>query len=261
MTEHPSKAPRGAIAPALPSATILLARDGPQGLEVLMQQRSLALGAFAGMLTFPGGKIGPEDYDLGMRARTRGIADDTPEMAAHKIGAIREAFEECGVLLARDSEGRTVDATAEARDGNFNDFVLQRGLILAADLLVPFAHWITPEFAARRFDTWFFLAPFPGAQVAQHDGGEMEETIWTTPAAAIAAADAKQRSLMFTTRANLMRLAESQTIEQALARAQVSKTPSVMPVRYETATGPVLRISAEAGYSLTEMTLAAAAGQ
>ncbi|MGE0733194.1 MAG: NUDIX domain-containing protein [Alphaproteobacteria bacterium] len=255
MTEH------SPIAPAVPSATILLLRDGSHGIEVLMQQRSQTLGAFAGMLTFPGGKIGPEDYSPEMCARTRGIANDTPELAANKIGAIREAFEECGVLLARDRHGRTVDATAEARDGHFAEFVLQRDLTLAGDLLVPFAHWITPEFAARRFDTWFFLAPFPGAQVALHDGGEMDDTIWTTPAAAIAAADAKQRSLMFTTRANLMRLAESQTIEQALARARVSKTPSVMPVRHETATGPVLRIPAEAGYSLTEMTLAAAAGQ
>jgi len=245
----------------MPSATILLLRDGSHGIEVLMQQRSRTLGAFAGMLTFPGGKIGPEDYSPEMRARTRGIADDTTELAANKIGAIREAFEECGVLLARNRDGQTVDATAEARDGNFADLVLRRDLTLAGDLLVPFGHWITPEFAARRFDTWFFLAPFPGAQVALHDGGEMDDTIWTTPAAAIAAADARQRSLMFTTRANLMRLGESQTMAQAFERARRSRVHAVMPIRFETATGPVLRIPDDVGYKLTEMTLAAASGQ
>ena len=262
MTNPSSIGDRAAAKPALPSAAILLLRDGPDGIDVLMQQKSQTVGAFAGMLTFPGGKLGPEDHGAELQARTHGIADDTPELAANKIAAIREAFEECGVLLARDAAGQTVDATGDSREGNFAALVAARKLKLAADLLVPFAHWITPEFAPRRFDTWFFLAPFPGAQVARHDvGGEMDDTIWTTPADAIAATDAKQRAMMFATRAILMRLAESRTVAAALARARHAQILPVMPFKVETPAGPMLRIRDDAGYALTEVTLAVGAGR
>jgi len=107
---------------------------------------------------------------------------------------VREAFEECGILLARQRGQRALIAAVDLKgiedrwrarlakdEASIVDLVEAEDLELATDLMVPFAHWITPTFAPRRFDTWFFLAEAPEDQIALHDGSESVDSVWIAP--------------------------------------------------------------------------------
>src|SRR5215472_11930509 len=164
----PSQPPKVPVTP-VPAATLLLVRDGPEGIEVLLTTRHAAAGFAAGAAVFPGGKLDADDHASASADR----AGDP-----FRIAAIRETFEESGILLARRGLGDAMlsgAALAElvARDPSPPDFAafIERGaLTLATDQLVPFAHWITPVDQPKRYDTRFFLAPAPPGQMAQHDG-------------------------------------------------------------------------------------------
>jgi 8-oxo-dGTP pyrophosphatase MutT (NUDIX family) len=242
----------------IPAATLLVARDGPQGIEVLMIVRHDAAGFAAGACVFPGGKVDAADRALITDvANPDGLAD---EALAYRIAAIRETFEEGGVLLARMTRGGPMLSAAALRDlagrhdgKNFTAFVTNTGLQLATDLLVPFAHWITPKFSPKRFDTQFLLAPAPFDQVAIHDGREAVEARWITPAAAIEASDQRKLKLVFATRMNLAKLGRSHTVAEAIETARRARIVTVSPEIVDTPTGQVLRIPAEADYGLTEL--------
>src|SRR5579864_1586414 len=168
------------------AATLLVVRDGPVGIEVLMIVRHDAAGFAAGAMVFPGGKVDSADRSLISAAANPEKLSD--EALAYRIAAIRETFEEGGVLLARARPGSGMLSDATLRDlgvrhdtKDFARFVGDAGLELATDLLVPFAHWITPKFSPKRFDTQFLLAPAPADQVAVHDGREAVESRWITP--------------------------------------------------------------------------------
>jgi 8-oxo-dGTP pyrophosphatase MutT (NUDIX family) len=259
--------PKPQPVPALPSATILLLRERSQELEVFMVQRHHQVDFAMGALVFPGGKVDPADREPGLRQRCSGAPDADDELAVW-LAAIRETFEESGILLARPGtspdlvtgeqlrqvESRHRDALNHGQT-SLREIVESEDLTLACDLLVPFAHWITPEVAPKRFDTHFFLVSAPPDQVAAHDGRESVDSLWTTPSAALAEADAGRCTIVFPTRLNLMKLGRSQRVEEALAAARASSVVTVMPRVEQTDTGPVIRIPPEAGYDLTDASL------
>jgi len=170
--------------PPIPAATVVLVRDGRAGLETLMLRRNVDV-TFGGMWVFPGGRVDPGDGD----SDSERDSDGDSERAARRA-AVREAAEEAGLVV----------------DG---------------DALVPFAHWTTPQWAPKRFATWFFLAPAPEGVVAI-DGGEIHDHVWVTPSAALARHAAGEIELAPPTWVTLHRLAESPNVAAALQRAAAS---------------------------------------
>ena len=205
------------------------------------------------------------DRNPALRARAEGADGLGGDGLAFRIAAIREAFEECGILLARargssDLVGRErVDSirrrfASALADHSLDMLVLAEAedLVLACDHLVPFAHWITPEPQPKRFDTHFFLAGAPPDQEAMHDGHESIDSVWITPAALVEAADAGKWYVMFPTRLNAQKFGRSASIADALAAARSSPVVTVMPAGRKVEGGRRLRIPAGAGYGLTE---------
>ncbi len=124
-------------------------------------------------------------------------------------------------------------------------------LVLACEELVPFAHWITPTFMPKRFDTYFYLAIAPPQQIALHDGREMVDSVWLRPADALAQAAAGSRTIVPATLLNVGKLGFSSTVAEALAVARAKPVVTVQPELVEQAEGILLRIPAEAGHGVT----------
>jgi len=225
------------------AATVLLVRDRPAGLEVFMVERHHQIDFATGALVFPGGKVDDADTDPRLRARCAGAEALDDAALALRVAAIRETFEECGVLLAHGL------ARAPAADPDFTGLVLRESLALACDRLVPFAHWITPEVVPKRFDTYFFLAAAPADQLALHDGRESVDSLWIAPAAALGEAEAGRRTIIYPTLMNLARLAQARDVADAFARAAAQPVVTVQPALAVGAGGKrELRIPADAGY-------------
>lgn len=231
--------------PAKPrlSATILLLRDAP-GLEVLMVQRHYEIDFASGALVFPGGKTCEDDERPGWSDHVDGGEDDGSR--AVRIAAIRELFEEAGILLARPVARRGAGQPLVGRDiagaldghrgpvdrgeASFLDLVRREGLVLACDALVPFGHWVTPEFMPKRFDTYFFLAHLPDGQTAEQDGRETTEAVWLAPGHALEMERAGEAVIIFPTRMNLGRLALAASADEALDRFSRDVAGRVLPV-------------------------------
>jgi 8-oxo-dGTP pyrophosphatase MutT (NUDIX family) len=257
-----------AAAPVAPRAasTILLLRDGPTGLEVFMVVRHHEIDFAAGALVFPGGRVEATDGELaalleadGADPGRAGRARRPPDpLVGFKVAAIREAFEECGVLLARPAgENRIVPAervSALDRNAPFADLLARENLAPATDLIVPFARWITPAFLPKRFDTYFFLALAPPDQALAHDGREAVDSIWIAPRAALSEQSGRFK-LLFPTERNLWKLARHADVASALAAALAAPVATVVPERTEVDGGPGLRIALEADYGGEEFTL------
>ena len=252
-------------AAARDAATVMLCRDGPDGPELFLLARHRDSTFASGALVYPGGAVDEADRNPALRRRADG-ADGLEERSfALRVAAIREAFEECGVLLARE-RGKTglvnserVASIRERFAAALADHSLDllalaetEDLVLACDLLVPFAHWITPETQPKRFDTHFFLAGAPPAQGARHDGHESVASVWITPRALVEAADAGRWYVMFPTRVNAVKFGRSATVREALAAARAAPVVTVMPRGEKVDGGRRLRIPAEAGYGFTE---------
>ena len=161
--------------PAHLAATLLLVRDGADGLEVFMVARHRQVDFASGALVFPGGRIEPEDEALG------GGNYDKRERAL-RVGAIRETFEESGILLARPRGGgawldgaRLAEIAARSKGVGFGELISREELELGLEALTPFAHWITPKRLPKRFDTAFYITLAPEGQVGVHDGYESVE--------------------------------------------------------------------------------------
>ncbi len=250
-------------APAVPAATILMLRDGTEGLEVFMVVRHHQIDFASGALVFPGGKADEADFDPALDAYLDGALEAT-DMKAIQVASIREAFEECGVLLAR-TEGTAALISGERlaelepyRDklhkGELTilEFLEQENLRLACDELVHFAHWVTPEMMPKRFDTHFFLAAAPADHLAVHDGHESVDSVWITPAEAISDAVAGKRTVIFPTLRNVEKLGKSKTVADALAAAAGSAPVRVLPWMDKREDGTWLCIPEEAGYEISE---------
>jgi 8-oxo-dGTP pyrophosphatase MutT (NUDIX family) len=257
----------------VPAATILLLRDAAAGLEVFLVERHHAIDFATGALVFPGGKLDPGDRDPRALARCAGGAEDA-DVLALRVAAIRETFEEAGVLLARPRGSRALVDGARAagiRDRHraplladaigVADLAEAEDLELATDRLVPFAHWITPEFMPKRFDTHFFLVEAPPDQPAVHDGGESVDSTWATPAAALAEAEAGRRTIIFPTLLNLRKLGRSRSVAEALERARQAPPVTVLPRVERRGDRAVVCIPPEADYGVTEATPAELAGR
>jgi 8-oxo-dGTP pyrophosphatase MutT (NUDIX family) len=238
--------------PALPSATITLVRDAHEGIEVLMLQRNFQSGFVPGMHLFPGGAVDEGDAAPAVLARCVGMDDAaacaTLELCAgglaHWTAAIRESFEEAGVLLAYDDTGTIVNPGRADKLERFEDYrrrlnagepVLQsmlekEGLRLAADRLIYFSHWITPLNAPRRYDTRFFIAAAPAGQEALPDLVETIHHTWVRPSMAIdryRAGDFKMRTPTISTLQKFAAFDRVDTLIAAL-RAQTS-IPAILP--------------------------------
>jgi len=258
----------GSPVAARPAATVIMLRDGPAGIETFMVVRHRAIEFASGALVFPGGKIDPDDADAGW-AQLAPVLATPPDRAAY-VAAARESFEEAGLLLARrhgadgllsaaDAQALVAAHRADLNSGktSFLDIVRRERLSLATDLMVPFAHWITPEGVPKRFDTHFLLIAAPVAQIGAHDGSESVEGLWIRPQAALAAAATGTRTLVFATEMNLTKLARHAKVAEAIVAARTSPVVTVMPHVERLPEGRRrLRIPAEAGYGVSEIVVA-----
>jgi len=233
-----------------------------------MVQRHHQIDFASSALVFPGGKVDPADRDPALRARCAGAEGLADEALAYRVAAVRETFEESGVLVARPRgsdalvpAGRAAEIEARwrgplnANETTIGAIAAAEGLVLALDALVLFAHWITPEFMPKRFDTHFYLVAVPRDQAAAHDGGESVDSLWIAPDRALADATAGRLSIIFPTRMQLAKLARAGSVADALARARAARVVPVLPTVGKGAAGPVLRIPVEADYDLTEAPL------
>jgi 8-oxo-dGTP pyrophosphatase MutT (NUDIX family) len=252
-----------------PASTILLLRDGVKvdgksrdEIEVFMMVRHHQIEFNSGALVFPGGSVDAGDQEIVKRSDLYSGGEGLSEAdRGFRIAAIRETFEESGILLARSKgSGTPVDArrAGEIADAHrvalnehkvsFLSILADNGLQLALDTLVPYAHWITPEGMPKRFDTWFFLAAAPPDQLGAHDGRESTDSIWVSPREAVEGGESGRFKLPFPTTRNLIRLAKQGSVSAALEHARGMSVVTVMPVMTKTETGRQLRIPREAGY-------------
>jgi len=209
-----------------PAATVLLLRDSPQGIEVLMTRRSAGASFAPGAYVFPGGTIDPADAQAHRAAARRPTQDDTRLTQA--IAAIRESFEELGVLIARHADdGRPADGQDVAALDRGDSFVAQcaaRGLLLAADEVFVLAHWITDRDLPRRFDVPFLVARMPGGQTPVADEAEQFEPVWVRPGDALERHKAGSFFMIFPTIRTLERLAKFDSVD-AVLKACASEQP------------------------------------
>ena len=211
---HPQREP----APTRPAATVLLLRDSAAGIEVLMTRRSLTASFAPGAYVFPGGGIDAQDAAAHGQATRRPTQSDTHLTQA--IAAIRESFEELGVLLARRADGSPADASDVAALDRHAPFAAQcaaRGLTLAAADVYVLAHWITDRDLPRRFDVPFLVARMPAGQTPVADDAEQFEPVWVRPADALARHEAGQFFIIFPTIRTLQRLQPYPDVAAVLA--------------------------------------------
>lgn len=245
-------------APSRPrqAATVLLLRDGAPGLEVYLLRRTRGMPFAGGMTAYPGGGVDPRDGDV-----QTAWAGPPPAQWAHAFGcdertarelvcaAVRETFEEAGVLLAGAADGGAVvpDVSGEdweaqrqallARELSLAELLASRGLALRSDLLRPFAHWITPPVEPRRYDTKFFAAALPVGQEARHVTGEADEVSWLTPSAALAELAAGTRPMLPPTIHTLGQLEPFADVAAALAGSPPEPLHPISPRFDETPDG------------------------
>ncbi len=244
----------GAREPAEPrnAATVILMRPSADGPEVYYMRRQASMDFAGGMAVFPGGGVDPRDFDT-----TVAWAGPAPDAWAARLGcdeetaralvcaAVRETYEESGVLLAGTSGSNIVADTTgddweadrvalESRELSLTDFLNQRGLVLRTDLLGVWDAWLTPIFEPRRYRTWFFVALLPTGQVTRDVSTESSSVSWLPARHAAAQADAGELALMPPTYLTSMEVGEHSTPEEVLAvaasRSVEMFTPSVEPL-------------------------------
>ncbi len=242
--------------PAVPkdASSVLLLRDVPGGgIEVLMVRRHSDSDFAADMHVFPGGAV--EERDCGEEAAglcaglgreeaacvLDGVEDPSLALGLF-VAAIRETFEETGILLASDGSGKIVDCRGEAaarfaayreeiKAGriSFTQMVAREGLKLAVGRLAYFAHWITPEISPIRFDARFFLAAAPLCQEALHDHVETTDHVWISPAEALERSRRGDFAMLPPTFMNLMSIERFASVEEAMASASGKEVTAVAP--------------------------------
>ncbi|HEY9378026.1 MAG TPA: NUDIX hydrolase, partial [Jiangellaceae bacterium] len=229
------------------AATVVLLRDATDGLEVYLLRRLPSMAFAGGMQAFPGGAVDPRDSVddavgwLGPSPAEWASRLDTMEPAARGFvcAAIRETFEESGVLLASSLDRSTVTPTGPAwedarqalvaRRLALSDLLERHRLAIRTDLLRPWAHWVTPRFEPRRYDTWFFLAALPDGQQARDVSGEADRAAWTRPRDALAAAESGHVVMLPPTWSVLDQLASYGTVTEAMAAADNRLIEAITP--------------------------------
>jgi glyoxylase-like metal-dependent hydrolase (beta-lactamase superfamily II)/8-oxo-dGTP pyrophosphatase MutT (NUDIX family) len=209
-----------------PAATVLLLRDGDGGIEVLMTRRSMTASFAPGAYVFPGGGVDAADAAAHGQSRRRATQSDLHLTQA--IAAIRESFEELGILLARHGDGTpasNADINALDRKAAFAPQCAARGLTLAADEVFVLAHWITDRDLPRRFDVPFLVARMPPGQTPVADESEQFEPVWVRPADALARHKAKDFFMIFPTIRTLERLEGYATVDDVLKACADTEQP------------------------------------
>jgi 8-oxo-dGTP pyrophosphatase MutT (NUDIX family) len=250
--------------PIRDAATVMLIRDSVDersqpAIEVCMLRRNLAAEFVAGAYVFPGGSVDPDDRGPVAEALCRGRSDAEASAIlgidsgglAFWVAAVRECFEEAGVLVAQhqgDEEGaggKVLDFSDPEVAGRFAahraavndqsarllDVCREEGLVLAADTVHYVSHWITPELAPKRYDTRFFVTAAPAGQVAHHDDAETIATIWVRPSDALARNEGGEIELLPPTIANLKSIEPFRSTDEVMAWAQgVTEVPTILPI-------------------------------
>ena len=243
------------------AATIMLLRDTDDEFEVLMVERHRDMKFMGGAVVFPGGKVDGADEQVPASCLPEGYAaDDLPQ----RVAGIREVFEESGLLMARPrgeerfitDERRHDIATKYRKKVDAGEITIgavaeAESLELAVDLLVPFAHWITPAGAPRRYDTMFYVTGAPLDHHTEHDGNESVDSIWIKPSQALKDEAERVREIVFPTRLNVEKLGRTTKVADALEAARNDTIVTVMPWQED----GMLKIPAEAGYGITEEAL------
>ncbi len=239
--------------PVRPAATVMLLRDGDQGLEVFMLQRTLSASFARGMYVFPGGRVDDADHGEAFEP----VCDDADDAAvslrlgvergglAWMVAAVRECFEEAGVLLARPIDGvdvvrfdtddviaRFSAARHAVHSGELSlvDLCRTEQLQLLTDRMHFVDHWVTPVGEGRRFDTRFFMAKAPEAQVPLHDDIETIASLWVRPEEALQMWSAGELNMFPPTVASIQRLAKFASAGEALADAAARpRPPQLLP--------------------------------
>ena len=248
---------------------MILLRDGAVSPEVLLLLRHARSEFLPDMYVFPGGRVEESDFALadhvaGITASQAAARLETvrgEEALGFYVAAVRETWEESGILLARRrGSAELLDADAahalaqhrlevQAGRSSFADLVESEDLELACDLFAVHAHWITPEAVPRRFDTIFFATRTPPGQRALHDGHESTDHVWSRPEDAIDAARAGTRQVIFPTLLNLETLAGFSDSDAALEASRQRPVVPVLPRFVEVEGERRLVIPEEAGYS------------
>jgi 8-oxo-dGTP pyrophosphatase MutT (NUDIX family) len=228
----------GEVASARDAATVVLLRDRPGGPEVYLLRRAPSMAFAAGMYVFPGGSVDPRDA-----TQATAWAGPPPQRWAELLGcdeelaralvcaAVRETFEESGILLAGSSPDDVVADTTGAsweddrialldRSLSLAEMLSRRGLVLRGDLLRVWGHWITPEFEPRRFDTRFFVAAVPDGQRTRDVGGEADQVVWLPVAEAVRRYRAGELAMLPPTAVTLHELTAYDGVPAALAAAR-----------------------------------------
>lgn len=270
----------GELEPAAPrnAATVMVVRDAPAGgVEVLMLKRPAAMKFAGGAYVFPGGSVDSADFGdaagTGAPGSTATAAwqgpsaeefgehlGTTPELARALVrAAVRETFEEAGVLLAGTPDGAVVVPDGpdwEADRAALNEGTVplagllgRRGLVLRADLLTPWARWITPLAEPRRFDTRFFAAALPAGQQVTAHAAEADEIVWVRPDDALAAARRGEMSLLPPTATTLGELTLASGVADILGHPR--KVAPIEPVLVNSGDGQAwLEVPDGVGYPL-----------
>ena len=255
--------------PARDSATVVVLRDAPGGgIEAYLLRRLTSMSFAPGMYVFPGGSVDPGDALVelpwtGPAASTWTAALSAGEPLARALvcAAVRETFEECGVLLAGSDESSTVDldrgwladrAALQAGSTSLPELLVARRVFLRADLLRPWAHWVTPEFEPKRFDTRFFVAALPAGQLPAHFDGESDKGEWVRPADALQRQAAETIAMLPPTALTLAELAEFTSVAAVLAAADGRDISRVLPKVVVSGADVRLLLPGDEGYPVDE---------
>jgi len=243
-----------------PAATLILLREGEGGMEVLLMRRTRNAGFVPGAYVFPGGRVDAADGDAALLGRLDGLSPRQaeerlelvaarPAAVAYYVAALREAFEETGILVGRTAAGlapntaaedATVDAVREELMDDrlsFAEALDRTACRLDGGGVRYVGHWITPVVEPRRYDTRFFAAEVPAGSRAVVDPREMTDAVWITPAAALSRQEEGSLPMVFPTIRTLEQLSFHRRAGDALAALGRSPVPTVMPRLVVTPTG------------------------
>jgi len=239
------------------AATVMLVRDAASGVEVFMLRRVASMAFAPRMWVFPGGGVDPRDDEPDLPWAGPSAAEWAERLGCAEglarslvCAAVREVFEECGVLVAgpsassvvadlRDPEWEHERAALLAREQSLSQLLVRRGLVLRSDLMSAQGHWLTPAFETRRYDTWFFAALLPEGQIPDDDTTEADVADWTDPRALLDAYATGEALLLPPTIVSVETVAAARSAE-ALVQTPGSTQP-IEPWLVEIDGRPVLR--------------------
>ncbi len=248
--------------PAAPrdAATVVLLRPGDRGLEVYLLRRQTSMAFAAGMCVFPGGGVDRRDFDHAISWAGPPPGDwafrlGTDEATARALvcAAVRETFEESGVLLAGESadsvvadttgaDWETDRAALEGRELAFTDFLTRRGLVLRTDLLGVWDGWVTPVFEPRRYRTWFFVADLPEGQRTRDVSTESDAVTWLPALEAVSQVDGERLLMLPPTYLTCLEVGQYATPDDVLTAARDRTVEMYLPEVEEDGEGGTLSV-------------------